>query len=297
MSALEVVQTGPQATVQDAGRPGLAAMGVGRSGAADRRSYTLANRLVGNAENAAAIEVLLGGLVLRALDDVAVAVTGATLEVGVDRGDGPVPAGLNARHTLRPGWLLCLGQATAGLRAYVAIRGGLDLDPVLGSRSTDTLSGIGPAPLRAGDRLRVDTCTLPLPGTDLAPVRSVDDGEVTLRVIRGPREDWLADPEHLVTTSWSVSDKVDRVGARLVAADGPGVAMAVEGRQLPSEGVVRGAIQVPPGGEPVVFLADHPVTGGYPVAGVLTDEDADRAAQLRPGQRVRLTWNRGGHRR
>ncbi|WP_293785794.1 biotin-dependent carboxyltransferase family protein, partial [uncultured Aeromicrobium sp.] len=213
MSALEVVQTGPQATVQDAGRPGLAAMGVGRSGAADRRSYTLANRLVGNAENAAAIEVLLGGLVLRALDDVAVAVTGATLEVGVDRGDGPVPAGLNARHTLRPGWLLCLGQATAGLRAYVAIRGGLDLDPVLGSRSTDTLSGIGPAPLRAGDRLRVDTCTLPLPGTDLAPVRSVDDGEVTLRVIRGPREDWLADPEHLVTTSWSVSDKVDRVGA------------------------------------------------------------------------------------
>ncbi|MFD1860362.1 biotin-dependent carboxyltransferase [Aeromicrobium camelliae] len=298
MTALEVVQTGAQATVQDAGRPGLAAMGIGRSGAADRRSFALANRLVGNAENAAAIEVLLGGLVLRAHVEVDVAVTGAAVEVSIDRGDGPVPAGLNARHTLRPGWLLCLGQATAGLRAYVAARGGLDVAPVLGSRSTDTLSGIGPAPLQPGDLLPVDACTLPLPNTDLAPVRQLDDDEITLRFIRGPREDWLADAEHLVTTRWTVSDKVDRVGARLVAAEGPGVTMAVEGRQLPSEGVVRGAIQVPPGGEPVIFLADHPVTGGYPVAGVLTDDDADRAAQLRPGQRVRLAWHReGGTRR
>lgn len=293
MSALEVVAPGPLATIQDLGRPGFAAIGVGRSGAADRRSFMLANRLVGNAEGAAAIEVLLGGLVLRTHRMVQLAVTGAEVDVLIDSGSGPVPMGLNARHTLEAGWQLQLSRATTGLRAYVAVRGGLDVPLVLGSRSTDTLAAIGPPPLRAGDLLPLGVPSGPVPPIAVAPVETIGGDEVTLHVVPGPRDDWLAEPDALVSSTWTVSDKVDRIGARLIATAGPGLALADPHRQLPSEGTVRGAVQVPPGGEPVLFLADHPVTGGYPVAGVLTQSDVDRAAQLRPGQRVRLRWSRG----
>ncbi|MBM9465447.1 biotin-dependent carboxyltransferase family protein [Aeromicrobium sp. YIM 150415] len=290
MTTLEVLATGPQATVQDLGRPGYAAMGVGRSGAADRRSFALAQRLVGNDEALAAVEVLIGGLSLRTDEAVEVAVTGAGVEVLIDDGEGPVPMGLNARHTLRAGATLTLGQAASGLRAYVAVRGGIDVEPVLGSRATDTMSGIGPKPLSEGDRLPVGRGAGELPATDLAPVAGFDEDGVTLRAVRGPRDDWLADAEHLTRTTWTVSDKANRVGARLNPPEGATLRHAEQDRQLPSEGAARGAIQVPPSGEPVLFLADHPVTGGYPVVAVVVDEDVDRAAQLRPGQKVRFTW-------
>ena len=291
MTTLEVLATGPQATLQDLGRPGFAAMGVGRSGAADRRSFALAQRLVGNDETLAAIEVLLGGLSLRTDENVEIAVTGAGVEVLIDHGEGPVPMGLNARHTLHAGTTLTLGQATSGLRAYVAVRGGIDLDPVLGSRATDTLSGIGPAPLSEGDRLPVGHGEGELPVTDLAPVAGFDEDVVTLRAVRGPRDDWVADADRLTENTWTVSDKANRVGARLKPLEGAELRHAEQDRQLPSEGATRGAVQVPPNGEPVLFLADHPVTGGYPVVAVVVDQDVDRAAQLRPGQKVRFTWS------
>ncbi|EOM77127.1 biotin-dependent carboxyltransferase family protein [Rhodococcus rhodnii] len=291
-ATIEILATGPQALVQDRGRRGLASSGVGGSGAADRRSHALANRLVGNTEDAATIEVLLGGLAFEARGDLEIAVTGADADVVVVHDRRSIVMGPATRHRVPAGAVVRLGDSRTGLRCYVAIRGGIDVPAVLGSRSTDTLAGVGPAPLAPGDVIAIGTATEPAPGADTAPVAPMPSGTVTLRVVRGPRDDWLADPNGLVETTWTVSDRTSRVGARLTAADGPGVRHVDTERQLPSEGVALGAVQIPPGGEPVVFLADHPVTGGYPVAGVLDDRDVDIAAQLRPGTTVRLAWAR-----
>ena len=279
--ALEVVEVGPLALVQDLGRPGHAAVGVPRSGAADRAALCLANRLVANDdEGAAAIEVLLGGLALRAHGLRTVALAGAPAPATVDG----TPVAHHSVVTLRPGQTLALGPPPTGLRTYLAVRGGLTVDDVLGSVAGDTLSGLGPAPLQPGDVLAVG----PEPEhpwlLDLAPVAPPTGGTVTLRAIPGPRADWVADPTALTRTTWTVSSRSDRVGMRL---EGDPL-RRTDKRELPSEGMVRGAIQVPPGGEPVVFLADHPVTGGYPVVAVVVDADVDRAAQVRPGQSVRF---------
>jgi biotin-dependent carboxylase-like uncharacterized protein len=167
-----------------------------------------------------------------------------------------------------------------GLRTYLAVRGGVDVPPVLGSRSTDTLSGLGPAPLAPGDRLPVGDLRGAEPFVDVAPVRA-PSSEPVLRVLPGPRRDWL-DPAawtELTTRPWTVTANSNRVGLRL---DGPRLARARDG-ELPSEGLVPGALQVPPDGAPVLFLADHPVTGGYPVLAVVVTADLPAAAQLRPG--------------
>jgi biotin-dependent carboxylase-like uncharacterized protein len=275
--ALEVVRPGPLTTVQDAGRPGSAALGIGRSGACDRPAYALANRLVGNQPGAAVLEVTSGGLQVRASGDLLVATAGA-------RCAGPWPHAAPTR--LRDGELLRLGLPVAGVRTYVAVRGGLAVDPVLGSRSTDVLAALGPPVPAAGDLLPVGPPTGPLPVVDVAPVADPPDGDVALAVLPGPRRDWFDDAawSQLRTTRWVVTTDSNRVGLRL---DGPPLVRARSG-ELPSEGMVRGAVQVPPSGRPVLLLADSPVTGGYPVLAYVVDEDVDRAAQLRPGQGVRL---------
>jgi biotin-dependent carboxylase-like uncharacterized protein len=191
---------------------------------------------------------------------------------------GGRPAGLNAPVILRAGEELALGLPPVGLRSYVAVRGGVDVPAVLGSRSTDRLSGLGPAPLTAGDRLPVGGLAGEEPVVDVAPVRWP---EPVLRVLPGPRRDWLTDRAwaDLTGAPWTVSSDSDRVGLRLT---GPRLAWARDD-ELPSEGLVPGAVQVPPDGAPVLFLADHPVTGGYPVLAVVTRADLPAAAQLRPG--------------
>lgn len=291
MSALEVLATGPLTTVQDGGRPGLASLGVSRSGAADRRSHRLGNRLLSNPEDAATLEVTLGGLSLRATDEVWLAVTGADVDVLVDHGSGPRPVGMNAPFVVHAGGSVTLGMARAGLRAYVAVRGGIAAESTLGSCSTDTMSGLGPDPLAAGMVVEIGPRPGELPKLDVAPVAAPTAGEVELRAIRGPRDAWVLNADDLVRTTWQASHHSDRVGMRL-SGTAPGLLHRDPDRQLPSEGLVRGAIQVPPSGQPVVFLADHPVTGGYPVVAVLIDDDVDRAAQIRPGQPVRLRWAR-----
>jgi len=272
------------ASVQDLGRPGFGASGVGRSGAADRASLQLGNRLVGNPETAAGVEVTFGGLVVRAGKELPapllVALTGAGGPADLDGS----PVGTHSLITLRAGATLRLGTPTTGLRTYLAVRGGIEVDAVLGSRSTDVLSGVGPAPLAAGDVLPVGPDPGVLPLVDVAPVALPPSDTVALRVLLGPHADRLADPAALLRTLWTSSSRSDRVGMRL---DGPPLRRAGKG-ELPSEGMVRGAVQVPPGGQPVLFLADHPVTGGYPVVAVVLDADVDRAAQVRPGQRVRF---------
>ncbi|MGN6129045.1 MAG: biotin-dependent carboxyltransferase family protein [Nocardioidaceae bacterium] len=281
-ATLLVRRAGPLALVEDLGRPGAAGIGVSRSGAADRQALRLANRAVGNPEDAAAVEVTLGGLAVEVLDGpVWLCVTGAPLPVAVDAR----AIGSHVVFAAGTGTVVALGVPERGLRSYLAVRGGVAVPPVLGSRSHDVLSGLGPAPLAEGDRLPVGPAPGRVPVVDHLPTPRAEPA--VLRVARGPRDAWVADPELLVRTAWTATSQSNRVGMRL---QGIRLTHREPGRQLPSEGVLRGAVQVPPSGEPVVFLADHPVTGGYPVVGVVLDADVDRAAQVRPGQDVRFRW-------
>ena len=281
--ALEVLAPGPLSTVQDLGRPGWAALGVGRSGAADRGSLRLANRLVGNPEDAAAVEVTFGGLAVRASADLVVAVTGAPAPLRVSGR----PRATHAAVLLAAGQEAVLEAPPVGLRSYLAVRGGVAVEPVLGSRSTDVLAGLGPPPLRAGDRLPVGPPpAAPVPVVDVAAVATPGGDDVVLRAVPGPRADWFtgAALDVLGATRWVASADSDRVGVRL---DGGRLERSRTG-ELPSEGMVAGALQVPPSGQPVLLLADAPTTGGYPVVAVVVAADVDRAAQLRPGQGVRI---------
>jgi biotin-dependent carboxylase-like uncharacterized protein len=286
-AVLEVLDAGPLTLVEDLGRAGLASLGVGRSGAADRRSHALGARLLGQDPRLASLEVTLGGLAVRAHGSVTAVLTGAPCDATLD---GSL-VGHAAPFLLRDGQTLRLGRPRSGLRTYLSVRGGVAVPPVLGSRSTDVLSGIGPPPLTAGDRVPVGEPS-GHPHVDIAPVRPPDPGAVTLRATVGPRAGWLASLDALTATVWTVSEQSDRVGVRLV---GPGLERHPSTRtaELPSEGVVRGAVQVPPGGEPVVFLSDHPVTGGYPVVAVVVEADIDLAAQVVPGQELLFRLHRG----
>ncbi|WP_375423805.1 biotin-dependent carboxyltransferase family protein [uncultured Friedmanniella sp.] len=280
---LTVEATGPLALLQDLGRPGHAHLGVPPSGAADVGSHRLANRLVGNPEEAVTVEVVLGGLAVRASTLVVVAVTGALTTVRVDGR----PTCSHCTLTLRPGSRLSIDTPSSGLRSYLAVRGGIAAPATLGSSARDVLSGLGPDPLQAGDELRTGASSRPLPDTDLAPPRPSDQA---LRLRPGPRLDWFDDAAWglLLARTWTVRPELDRVAVRL---EGPALTRRVTD-ELPSEGLVRGAVQVPASGQPLVFLADHPVTGGYPVVAVVDERSCDRAAQLRPGDRVRF---RGDH--
>ena len=276
--ALRVVAAGALTTVQDAGRPGLAHLGVPRSGWLDPFAATLANRLVGNAEDAAVLECLLGGLVVETSSATTIAVTGAACSVAAGRRSVPHGAAVSVPAEAQ----VTLGHVTTGLRCYLAVGGGITVEPVLGSRSTDTLSGLGPPPLAAGQVLPLGAATGTPSAAEAVPDRP--SGRVTLRFRPGPRADWFTD-EALATmggTVYTVAPESDRVGLRL---SGPPLERAVTG-ELPSEGIVLGAVQVPADGRPLVFLNDHPTTGGYPVIAVVDPADLGRCAQLRPGDEV-----------
>lgn len=278
---IEVLEPGPLTTVQDRGRPGWGHVGVPPSGAVDGAALELGRRLVGNAPDAAALEATLRGPRLRFDAPALVAVTGArgpaTIDgTAVDRGCAfEAPAGA----------ILELGAFVEGARAYVSVRGGIDAEVVLGSRSTDLLTGLGPPPLRAGDVVTVGTAT----DDTTEPARAVPperpDG-APLRLLLGPRDDRLtrAALETLATATWRVTPAANRIGIRL---EGPPLELA-ETAELPSEGVVTGALQVPPSGKPILLLNDHPTTGGYPVVGVVAGDDLPRAGQLRPGATIRF---------
>jgi KipI family sensor histidine kinase inhibitor len=369
--ALEILAPGLRTLVEDTGRPGLGDLGVTTSGAVDGPSARQANRLVGNAPDAAVLETLLGGLSLRAHGDLVLALTGAIGEAVVQRpatgatgGGGtslPEHAGLSARaglsadaspsaqagsedgvesgggvesdgdveydedvelgadveydedsgageeversarpkgsvvsprgpFGLRDGETLTLTAPSTGLRGYVAVRGGLEVPAQLGSRAADTLSGLGPRPLAAGDVLAVgDADPHRSVGSPEEPATLVPDPSdvPVLRIRRGPRADW-AEEDALLERTWIIGGDSDRVGARLEAADGGAPVRRVRSEELASEGMVPGAVQLPPSGLPVVFLADHPVTGGYPVIAVVDEADLPLLAQLPPGRRVRF---------
>ncbi|MGV9774498.1 5-oxoprolinase subunit C family protein [Streptosporangium sp. NPDC003464] len=286
---IEVVAPGPYATVQDLGRPGHGHLGVPRSGAADAPSLRLANRLVGNPEGAAGIELTFGGARLRFTGGAWAAVTGAPCPLELRRPGGVVRPGMAAPFWVPPGGELRVALPSTGLRTYVAVRGGVDAPVTMGSRSTDSLSGLGPAPLRAGTVLPVGpTGALPPITVDAAPLPAARPD--VLRILPGPRDDWFVPGAlaALCAQPYLVSQDSNRVGVRLEGAR----LERARGGELPSEGMVAGALQVPPDGRPIVFLADHPPTGGYPVIAVLVSADLAGAAQLRPGDRVRFRLGR-----
>ncbi|CAL9623061.1 biotin-dependent carboxyltransferase family protein [Streptomyces sp. Tu 3180] len=279
--ALAVVRAGALTTVQDRGRPGHAHLGVPRSGALDGPAAALANRLAGNPPDAAVLETTLDGCALRPRSTVVVAVAGAPCPVAVDGR----PAAWGAPVRVRAGSVLEVGAAASGVRAYVAVSGGIAVEPVLGSRSTDLLSGLGPAPLADGAVLPLGIPRGRHACVDVAPQPAPPD-ELVLRVTPGPRDDWFT-PEAvrlLTSRTYHVSPASNRIGLRTT---GPALERA-RTDELPSEGMVLGAVQVPPDGRPVVFLADHPTTGGYPVIAVVRPTDLPAAAQAVPGTPVRF---------
>jgi biotin-dependent carboxylase-like uncharacterized protein len=265
IDALEIVRSGWATTVQDFGRRGHAHLGVTGAGALDPDLAALTDRLVGNPIGTALLETA-GGLEIRARRSLLVASS-------VERAPVHLRAGEHYRIGVDPerAW------------AYLAVRGGIAVDPVLGSRSRDTLAGLGPPPVVDGTVLPVG----PDPGTtlvtDLAPLGPPSR---SIRLWPGPRLDWAAEGsfELLLGAIWRVGAETDRVGSRL---DGPPLGRRERG-ELVSEGLVTGAVQVPPDGRPVVMLPDHPTTGGYPVIAVIDPEDLADLAQTRPGTSVRF---------
>ncbi|WP_429390502.1 5-oxoprolinase/urea amidolyase family protein [Paenarthrobacter sp. TE4293] len=298
-SGLRILTPGAQSLIQDLGRRGYGPLGVSAAGALDRASLRRANRLVGNAASAAAIESVNGGLTVEAIGDQVMAVAGAptTLTIEspswVESGDGDAQPGaqrtvpMAAPFALLDGEVLTVGAPESGFRNYVAIRGGVDALEVLGSRSADTMSGIGPAPLTIGQALPVGeaTASTAVGSPELQP-DFPGQGVTVLDVVPGPRADWFDAEalESLCSQEWLVTPQSNRVGMRL---DGTPLQRTREG-ELPSEGTMAGALQIPPAGLPVLFLADHPITGGYPVIGVVREEHLDLAAQVPIGGRIRF---------
>ncbi len=276
---ITVHKAGPLTLLQDLGRPGYAHMGVPHSGAADMPALIRANRLVGNADAAAALEITLLGPQLRFNRDARIALTGADMPATLDA--RPIPH--DTALLVKSGQLLKLGAARKGVRSYLAVAGGIDVPPVLGSRSTDLMSGLGPAPLADGDSLDIAQMNDP---DDAPRGAAIIETTPVLRILPGPRDDWFVQTaiQTLCSHAYSVLPASNRVGVRL---DGPVLQRAVT-RELPSEGLVLGAIQVPAEGRPLIFLADHPVTGGYPVIAVVLPEDVPKVAQARPGSQLRF---------
>lgn len=318
-SGVRIVAPGALSLIQDLGRRGHGPLGVSAAGALDRASLRRANRLVGNSPSAAAVETVNGGLVVEALGDQVIAVAGAPATLTIQSPSGiwvenddetfdgeasegelqPGPQRTVAMATpfaLLDGEVLTIGAPESGFRTYLAIRGGADVPAALGSRSADTMSGIGPAPLVPGQLLPVgtDTASAAVGSPELQPgfpghEGGPDGGEsgvTVLDIIPGPRDDWF-DPsalESLCGQTWQVTPQSNRVGMRLA---GEPLRRTRDG-ELPSEGTMAGAIQIPPAGLPVLFLADHPITGGYPVIGVVADEHLDLAGQVPIGGSIRF---------
>ncbi|MGM9471712.1 carboxyltransferase domain-containing protein [Pseudarthrobacter sp. YS3] len=305
-SGLRILSPGLQSLIQDLGRSGHAGLGVSSAGALDRSSVRRANRIVGNQPSAAVVETVAGGLRVQAVGDQVLAVAGAPSALTVVTpsdvpdsadADGGLPERVRevpmaTAFALLDGEILTIGAPERGFRSYLAIRGGVEAEAVLGSRSTDTMSGIGPAPLAAGQLLGagVATASNVVGNPELQP-DFPDNGVTVLDIVPGPRDDWVdaAALESLCSQDWAVTPRSNRVGMRLA---GEPLRRSRDG-ELASEGTMAGALQIPPEGQPVLFLADHPITGGYPVIGVVVDHQLDLAAQIPIGGSIRFRWAPG----
>jgi KipI family sensor histidine kinase inhibitor len=284
---LEVLAPGLRTVLQDAGRRGVAASGVPGAGAADPVSYGLANALAGNAPGAAVLEVTGGGVALRALGPCHAAVVGAAAAVRVD-GTDESPAG--RLLPIEVGQVLEIGALARGCRTYVAVAGGFLGPAPFGSRSSDELSGLGPGALRRGATLYAGEWAPPLGDHLVAGAATVlpAAGPVELRVVPGPHAERF-DPgllDRVAAVSFRAANESNRVGVRLRAAEA--VDWGARRGELDSQPMVTRAVQLPPGGEPIVLGPDHATLGGYPVPAVVIAADHGLLGQCGPGTEVRL---------
>ncbi len=280
------------ALFQDAGRFGQTGQGVSSAGALDQGAFHAANRIVGNPAGATCLEITLGGFSVAASGRTVIGVTGAPCPIEIRDAQGRVEKAETYRPiSLEPGDVVTLGQAPKGMRSYLAVRGGFDVAPVLGSTSTDTLAVVGPDPVTKGAVLEIHSDAGGLTAVSLAETPAFAhpgaDDIVTLDVVMGPRSDWFtqAGLDTLSSQLFRMTPQSNRVGIRL-SGDIP-----LERRdtaELPSEGTATGAIQVPHSGQPVLFLADHPLTGGYPVIATVADYHLDLAGQIPVNAHIRF---------
>jgi antagonist of KipI len=285
VTAFTVVRAGLLTTVQDLGRWGYQDRGVPVAGPMDAFSHRLANRLVGNDDQAAALEITLLGPELRATGELVCAVAGAAFELFVDQ--QPVEPGQPFR--VAGGATLRFGRRLAGARATLAVRGGIDVPRVLGSRATSLISGIGPfggRALAAGDVLPVGRLAAPLSARPAGQPLRLPEGGARLRAIPGPHETRFAPTalERLFSAPFTVTTQSNRMGFRL---EGPELIYA-EAADILSDATPLGALQVPRSGQPILLMADRQTTGGYPKIATVIAADLPVAGQLAPGDWIRF---------
>lgn len=291
-TALRIDDPGLLTVVADLGRPGGTRWGVSRSGAMDHATHRAANRLVGNAPGDAGLELVSAtGARITAVGELVVAIAGAhgVLEITDVNGlSYNAPALTPVR--LPDAAQLTIAAPSTGVRTYLAVRGGIEAPVVLGSRSTDTLGALGRSPLRPGDLIgvRQPSAHSVVGSPESAPAYPAVGEVVDIALSLGPDDDLFDDDqvEAFLHGEWTVSSQSDRVGMRL---KGTAIHRRDPQREIESQGLIRGAVQVPPHGQPIVFQADHPVTGGYPVIAVVSEADLDVLAQTPPGARLRFT--------
>ena len=282
MTGLRIDHIAGYATVQDHGRPGQAHLSIPPSGAFDIAAHDFANRLVGNAQLAATIELTRATIQFTVDAEAMIAVTGAPASIVIDGRQRETQ-----RAILVPaGTPVLIATQHLGMRSYLAVRGGIDTEPVLGSRSYDELSRIGTPPLTTGEMLHIDHDAQATP----AVARQVTSGanvapSVTLQIHKGPRWSYCRNSADLLDFDYIVTSSLNRIGIRL---SGKPIHWATEER-LPSEGVLTGSIQIAADGQPLIFGPDHPTTGGYPVIAVVDERALGTVAQLAPGTSVRFT--------
>jgi len=286
MGVIQVQEPGLFTTVQDLGREGFGPQGVSASGAADAVSLRLGNRLVGNAEGAAGLEMTLLGGTFVFSDGAIVALTGADFGATVDGAQ----AVLWTSMVVKPGQTLRLGPTRSGARCYLCVRGGIEVKPFLGSASTHILSGLGGhegRSLRKGDMLKIGPANGAVPKRRLSAnaLKHVLPRKV-LRVTPGSQSDWFPEAAQRMfyESRYRVAEESNRMGIRLEGGAVPEVA----GGKMISEGVSLGAIQVPDGGQPIILFVEQQTTGGYPKIANVVSADFHCLGQLRPRDEIRF---------
>ncbi|MBD2797439.1 5-oxoprolinase/urea amidolyase family protein [Xenorhabdus sp. 18] len=288
---LEILSVGLQTLFQDLGRVGQAKSGISESGAMDKSALRSANRMVGNASDQVCLEIVQGGFKAVAHGQMLIAITGAPCPIAIKTPSGEIfyvntyqPIDLNE------GDEISLGRPVAGMRSYLSVRGGFTVPAILSSHSFDTLSHIGPAPLKVNDKVAIGAtshCAAISVSETPAFAMPNQDEIVVLDILFGPRTDWFtqASIDLLSKQVWQVTPQSNRIGLRL---NGECSLSRIKPQELPSEGTCAGAIQIPASGQPVLFLADHPLTGGYPVIASIADYHLDLAGQIPVNAKIRF---------
>ncbi|MDX7990635.1 urea amidolyase family protein [Xenorhabdus littoralis] len=288
---LEILSVGLQTLFQDLGRIGQSGLGISESGAMDKSALRSANRIVGNVSDQACLEIVQGGFKATAHGQILIAITGAPCPIEINTPEGEtLYVNTYQPIDLNDGDKILLGTPAAGMRSYLAVRGGFVVPAILSSHSFDTLSNIGPSPLNVRDKLAIrETSQYAAVSFSETPAFTMPNKNdvVILDVILGPRTDWFTQQalDLLSEQIWQVTPQSNRIGLRL---NGEHPLLRIKQQELPSEGTCTGAIQIPASGQPVLFLADHPLTGGYPVIASVADYHLDLAGQIPINAKVRF---------